>query len=97
VQHDFDPLARGKTDPDRAGRKGARALLADWDRLGDKEAERQLKAHELKVWGFWKSVRALRNDVAHAGFSHNPVPSEDLIGEAEDTLYKIAGFFDPHT
>lgn len=97
VQHDFDPLARGKTDPDRAGRKGARALLADWDRLGDKEAERQLKAHELKVRGFWKSVRALRNDVAHAGFSHNPVPSEDLIGEAEDTLYKIAGFFDPHT
>jgi CRISPR-associated DxTHG motif protein len=97
VQHDFDPLARGKTDPDRAGRKGARALLADWDRLGDKEAERQLKAHELKVRGFWTSVRALRNDVAHAGFSHNPVPSEDLIGEAEDTLYKIAGFFDPHT
>lgn len=96
VQHDYDPLARGGTDPERTGRKGARALLADWDHLENGEAKRQLGAHEQEVRAFWTSTRTLRNDVAHAGFSHNPVPSEELIGEAEGILHEIADFFDPH-
>jgi len=97
VHHDLDPLTRGDTEPERKGRRGARDLLRKWDRLGPTKRDEALAAREKDVVQFWTDLRRLRNDVAHAGFSHNPIPSDALIDEGEALLEQIVAFFDPHT
>jgi len=97
VHHDLDPLARGDTEPERQGRRGARDLLREWDRLDAAERDEALATREQDVVQFWTDLRRLRNDVAHAGFSHNPIPSDALIDEGEALLEQIVAFFDPHT
>lgn len=96
VQNDFDPLARGAKKPARKGRKGARALLADWDNLSEQKRKSELGTREQTVARQWEQLREKRNDVAHAGFSHNPRPSKELINDAESLLMDIAEFFDSH-
>ncbi len=97
VHHDLDPLDRGKAEPERQGRRGGRTLLREWDRMNEKERRDALARREMTVIRLWTDLRRLRNDVAHAGFSHNPTPSDQLIEEGETLLVRIADFFDPHS
>jgi len=95
VHHDFDPLARGQSDPNRKGRRGARDLLKEWDRLRAEERKSALASREQDVSRLWTALREKRNDVAHAGFSYNPSPSSELIEEGRTLLAHVADFFDP--
>jgi CRISPR-associated DxTHG motif protein len=96
VHHDLDPLDRGQTEPEPQGRRGARALLREWDHLDPEDRNDALASREREVMHFWTDLRRLRNDVAHAGFSHNPLPSDELIEDGTTLLAQIADFFDPH-
>ncbi|WP_263835159.1 TIGR02221 family CRISPR-associated protein [Salinibacter sp.] len=96
VHHDLDPLDRGQTDPDLRGRRGGRALLKECDQMDRETRNEDLASREKDVARFWTGLRRLRNDVAHAGFSHNPTPSQNLIEEGEGLLSDVADFFDPH-
>jgi len=100
VQQDLDPLARGTTGGDnkpKAGRRGGRTLLRTWaDAQGTAELY-ELNGREQQVAEWWTNLRDQRNDVAHAGFSYNPTPAEELIDEAHTTLTAVADFFDPHS
>lgn len=97
VHHDLDPLERGQSEPDPQGRRGARALLREWDLMDSEERSEALATRENDIARLWADLRLLRNDIAHAGFSHSPTPSEELIEEGEALLSTVADFFDPHT
>lgn len=105
VREGYDPLVRGSggaSPEDYTGREGARALLFDWseartDRQNGNATGLWQKrtAAEQRAVGLWDDLRDQRNDVAHAGFSHNPTPAKTLVDAAESTLQEVAHFLDP--
>lgn len=100
IREGYDPLTQGSGGEERAqynGRKGARALLFDWSDARNSNADlwTDLPDKYQQAVTLWNALREYRNDVAHAGFSHNPTPAQKLIDEAEDVLYAVADFMTP--
>ncbi len=96
VQNDLDPLDRGhEAGDDQAptGRKGARSLLYHWENNKETPEARALSSRERAVVNLWTRLRSRRNDVAHAGFGHNPMPAHQLIEDADELLHSVADFF----
>ena len=98
--HELDPLSIGHTgqqdNSSPSGRRGARTLMKTWADAEGTNDWSDLTDAEQQVTTWWKTLRDQRNDVAHAGFSYNPTPANDLVAKAESTLLKVADFFDPH-
>ena len=97
IQHDLDPRARGvKADEDQEpkGRAGARSMLHHWTDNEETWAGEPITDLEATVTRLWTRLRTKRNDVAHAGFSYNPMPADDLIEEADELLAEVAAFFE---
>ena len=100
IREDYDPLVRGCGGQERAqynGRVGARTLFSDWSDARNRNADlwTDLPDKYQQAVTLWDALRDYRNDVAHAGFSHNPTPAQKLIDEAEDVLYAVADFMTP--
>jgi len=97
IQHDLDPRARGAEpgdDQEPKGRAGARSMLFHWSEHEETLGGEPITDLEATVTRLWTRLRKKRNDVAHAGFSYNPMPADDLMEEADELLAEVAAFFE---